>query len=819
MMLFLGLLLLGLISGRAEISFSPPEVRAPSGLIAEPCNGKVYLEWNPNLEKDLAGYYVYRRKAGDKEFKRITDKPIREPQFVDKGLKNGEKVEYAVKAVLRNGKVSEFSNIAESTPRKVKPPTIQEGEAEIDVPGFPKINLRNALSISFENGNRIVFDKELMRVRDWQTPDGAHLLYPFPYGNAIDITSMDEFGFPHPNPPTNDFPAEPPRITLDYTFGGVRAVWLGYQVSDNRVTFHYRIPLSGPGIPPNADWDIWIWADVWETWFPIERNLWGIHYTGVARKLELKVPSYYQNGFSVCPNDGFGFNGSCEGAITYELRWGNPYLLETHWKKGIDSKGIGSPRSTAGFHPTMESMQVLPFIFINFPQGTLLISPKRYYYAITYCLTNYAQQGKDGIWPNFTIDCATAGKRFSIETFEYLWSPDNSLQPPQKFIDASFFYRRRLANLYKLNPYLTSLDYAWDYWGPSPESLKGKSEEEALKILINWGKEFANKAHYLGADQLGGAHILWTSSPYTVPDEVRLNPNHPINRAISQMISEFHKKGVRFGYWIRPEFVKTATANVLSDSFWTPYYGYVCQMYPPAIPLIEKEGLKLIRNHLEWLRKGISGSYPPNPPYHWTPMSLASGWYDEVVYKDLIMMKMLGYDSVLQDGGFSCLSGVDYTSGKAVPIQPYYWRFYQDVYRLGLDVNGECMIGWGNNNLPTPVLEDMKYLWAYVHSMYRGNREEGPLKWFTPEMRHRSHQLYEGCYMNLDSDPKHGDVARFAQEFLRKNGHPDRVYLEGLRWDEEKKEWVWDNVWWEYKDGKRVRYPNYDEIFGRRELK
>ncbi|MGC9003243.1 MAG: fibronectin type III domain-containing protein [bacterium] len=812
-MFWVGLITVCLASFGGELSFSPPPVRAPSGLIAEAGANKVYLEWNPNLEKDLAGYRVYRRLDKEKTFHCLTANPIKENEFIDKGLKNGVRVEYAVTAVLKNGKESEFSNIADVIVRAIKPPLINEGEALVEIPSFSPLRVPNALTIVFQNGNRIVFDKDLMRVRDWQTPDGTHLLYPFPYGNSIDITYMDEFGFPHPNPPSDKFPAEPPRITLDYTFGRVRAVWLGYEVADNRVSLHYRIPLNGPGVPPDADWDIWIWADVWETWYPIERNLWGVEYKGLARKLELKIPSYYKNGYSVCPNDGFGVNGSCDGAVTYELRWGNPYLLEVHWEKGKDTRGIGSPRSTAGFHPTMESMQVLPFIFINFPKGTLLLSPKRYYYAISYCLTNYAAQGKDGIWPNFTIDCATAGKRFSLETFEYLWTPDNSLLPPQKFIDASFYYRRRLANLYKLNPYLTCLDYAWDYWGPSPESVRGKTEKEAIDILLQWGREMAEKAKRLGADQLGGAHILWTSSPYTVPDEIRLEPNHPINKAISQMIKEFHKRGVRFGYWIRPEFVKTATANVLSNSFWTPYYGYVCQVYPPAIPILEKEGLKLIRNHKEWIRKSLSGNYPSNPPYHWTPMSLATGWYDEVVYKDLVMMKLLGYDSALQDGGFSCLSGVDYTTGEAVAIQPFYWRFYQDVYRLGLDINGECMIGWGNNNLPTPIEEDMKYLWAYVHSMYRGNREEGPLKWFSPEMRHRSHQLYEGCYMNLDSDPKHAEVARFAQQFLKANGHPDRVYLEGLRWDSEKKEWVWDNVWWEYKNGKRVRYPNYEEIF------
>lgn len=120
------------------------------------------------------------------------------------------------------------------------------------------------------------------------------------------------------------------------------------------------------------------------------------------------------------------------------------------------------------------------------------------------------------------------------------------------------------------------------------------------------------------------------------------------------------------------------------------------------------------------------------------------------------------------------------------------------------------MLGWGNNNLPLPIPEDMNFLWAYVHSMYPANRAPDPLKWFTPDMRHRSHQLYIACQMNLDSAPGHAKVARFAQEFVKTHGHPDRVFLEGLRLDGER--WIWGNVWWEYANGKRVRYPNYTEI-------
>ena len=51
------------------------------------------------------------------------------------------------------------------------------------------------------------------------------------------------------------------------------------------------------------------------------------------------------------------------------------------------------------------------------------------------------------------------------------------------------------------------------------------------------------------------------------------------------------------------------------------------------------------------------------------------------------------------------------------------------------------------------------------------------------------------------------------------HGHPDRVYLENLRWDfidptgrSALRGWVWDKVYWEYRDGRRVLYPSYAEF-------
>jgi len=133
--------------------------------------------------------------------------------------------------------------------------------------------------------------------------------------------------------------------------------------------------------------------------------------------------------------------------------------------------------------------------------------------------------------------------------------------------------------------------------GTEPAEVQGKTLEQSLGILREWGVKTADLARQAGADQLGGAHELWTSSPYTVGDEIRLNPDHPVNRAIADTVGAFAKQQIRFGYWVRPEFVKQPLPNVLSDHFFTPYYGYVQQYFPPASPIVERDGLKLIRQH------------------------------------------------------------------------------------------------------------------------------------------------------------------------------------------------------------------------------
>jgi hypothetical protein len=72
--------------------WAPPAVRAPSSLIGDAADHTVLLEWNANLEKELAGYRVYRNRQ-----------PIRQgltsaTEFLNRDLAKSEPCDYYVVA-------------------------------------------------------------------------------------------------------------------------------------------------------------------------------------------------------------------------------------------------------------------------------------------------------------------------------------------------------------------------------------------------------------------------------------------------------------------------------------------------------------------------------------------------------------------------------------------------------------------------------------------------------------------------------------------------------------------------------------------------
>jgi len=71
----------------------------PSGLVAIPLKNGIELNWARNKESDLLGYYVYRRRPGEKEFKRLNEAPLPKETYLDLEVVLNQEYEYAVTAV------------------------------------------------------------------------------------------------------------------------------------------------------------------------------------------------------------------------------------------------------------------------------------------------------------------------------------------------------------------------------------------------------------------------------------------------------------------------------------------------------------------------------------------------------------------------------------------------------------------------------------------------------------------------------------------------------------------------------------------------
>jgi len=71
----------------------------PVELAAIPLKNGIELNWRRNREPDLLGYYVYRRKLGEEEFKRLNSSPITKETYLDTDVELEQDYEYAVTAV------------------------------------------------------------------------------------------------------------------------------------------------------------------------------------------------------------------------------------------------------------------------------------------------------------------------------------------------------------------------------------------------------------------------------------------------------------------------------------------------------------------------------------------------------------------------------------------------------------------------------------------------------------------------------------------------------------------------------------------------
>ena len=93
------------------VDLIPPS--PPTGLVAFPMEDGVELRWIGNPESDIVEYHVYRRSMDEPKSERLTDKPVRETVYLDRGVSRGEEYDYRITAIdgSRNKNESPFSEL------------------------------------------------------------------------------------------------------------------------------------------------------------------------------------------------------------------------------------------------------------------------------------------------------------------------------------------------------------------------------------------------------------------------------------------------------------------------------------------------------------------------------------------------------------------------------------------------------------------------------------------------------------------------------------------------------------------------------------
>jgi hypothetical protein len=90
-----------LITLDAQDRFAPS---VPTGLVAVQEGESVRLFWDPNPERDIRGYRLYRKRIGegaDSEWKRLGEDPIERPLYLDTDVRVGQRLEYRITAIDR----------------------------------------------------------------------------------------------------------------------------------------------------------------------------------------------------------------------------------------------------------------------------------------------------------------------------------------------------------------------------------------------------------------------------------------------------------------------------------------------------------------------------------------------------------------------------------------------------------------------------------------------------------------------------------------------------------------------------------------------
>jgi hypothetical protein len=854
--------------GQAQVGMGkelpPLPILPPSALVADAGNGKAYLRWNLQIEDPrVVGWKVLEAAP---EARTLTPQVLAEPQWVAAGLQNGAAYTFAVVGVLKDGGLTPPSNTVTVRPRDVGTAKVQPlGEkTKMAVGRVADVSLgRQSVRVVFPDGQELVYDR--LRPIDWKARDGEHLVYPRHFGNGLDIGKFDARGLPMVIPPDGlerdsltvggetwmspggkfkyrdvQFGFKHPYLTDPVTLplegpihGDARVTWFPPQVEGDRVTFHWWQPLVLAG------YRSWNFVEVWETWWPIERDRHGTTYHGLAREIEVAMPEAWKTGFQVMINNGFGpGGGSRDGVTSYNTGFRKPTHEVVHFSgdknRQVIFQGPKLPRQGIGYHPDQDCLQGSPLIFLDWGKGSLTIAARRLYYHGANNTSSYVEQGADGVWPNLAWDLGTAPKRTAVETVEYLYTSAMAQPLPQRYMNA------RMEALGDVSRRMGVQD---DVPAAAVSGTLGAVKGDGGPVAH--AEKWIPKLKQAGVDGFHIYHDFWHAVPATVDDAWRLDERHGANPEIKAMCDRFHEAGVSPGFWYRPEVVKTSAVMASSQTIPTAgvYYGYAQCRYPEVVPLLRERGIPIFREHPEWVRCQADGAWPVRTHYQWVPMSMAGQWWDRVMWPTLVTSRRLGFDWILMDGGFGGLAGVDYAPmrlGKAdgaVPCQPYWWRVFRSMKAIGMRNFGECTLGWKGGFVNQSGPGDEHFIWMYQASCITDNQVLT-----APEQVHQLFQLYNGVggVRNM-LDGKLAPVFRYAARFFRGHRSPDWIEFKDLRQGEPREAtievpdtwmptggpsdvvkegkytftvspWTWGDVVWHYDDGTQAVYPAYEKV-------
>ena len=868
-----------------ELQPPPLPILSPTALTGDAGDGRVYLRWNLQIEDDrVIGWNVLQTAPAKRT---LNDKPLTDPALVVRELTNGTAYTFTVVGVLRDGSVTPQSNTVTVTPRdvgvaKLVPIALPERHGQelvggerlsfgefkdiiVGADGAGRWNYFETSKVVFPDGQELLYDR--YRPIDWKTADGMHLINPVHFGNGLDIGKFDARGLPMVIPPEGlrgprpaaSADADPGHAPLEQAAAAYRHVqwgtlhpfitdpltmsqagkdrrndaypkWFEPTIDGDRVTFHYWLPLDAMG------YKSFTYVLVWETWWPIQRERHGTTYNGLARLIEVEMLSAFKDGYQVMINNGFGPNGSRQGVKSYSTGFREPgheiVDFSGDRNKSVIFQYPKQPRQGSGYHPAHDALQGSPLIFYDWGTGSLTITARSLYYHASNNSSSYIEHGADGVWPNLAWDMALSGERTAVDTVEYLYTGDVRQPLPQRYVNARFEAYGDVSRRMGVQDVIGSVCMDAPHW-----QIRNHGGP------VEFGKKYPPQLKGQGLDTLAVYHDLWHAVPITVEDEYRFDENHDCNPDLKAMCKLIKDAGYMPGFWFRPEFTKTSVPAAMSKKIPTAevYYGYSGCHYPDLVPLLKERGIPLFRENPDWVRVRKDGSMPVNTPYQWVPMSLATDWFDRIIWPSMWMSAKLGFERTLVDGGFGGMQGVDYApkfQGKtdmAVPAQPYWWRMWRSLEHVGIKTFGECTMGWKGANVVAGGLADEHYAWMFQMGWYIGC--QGAFS--SPEGTHKLFQLYNGVGFVRDN-PKVAAVRRYAIEFHRKNPAPDWIEFKdlkqleeieyevpvgdspvaaaGTRTTEEKTHkikvapWIWTDVIWHYNDGTSVVYPSFESI-------